>query len=1085
MQRWKIPTHVIYSQNARGLKTDSALTEAIDALRRRSGFSAGLQETWRTGLEEIEEDGFVFLGAAPAVQNGRGSKGVGILLSPLAVAAWRAAGAVVHNDVGPRVIAVRMEVEDSAGRKQGLFQVASYAPISTAPDTEKDEYETALACVLSRRPSGNIMIVCADTNASIGRGYLGGLNVGPGAVGPHGIDFLNDSGRRLRSFMELHDLAALSSFFKKPFYGTWLHPCSKLQKQLDHIMISRCDLKRFTDAGACCGQLIDSDHSAVFCKLRFTVRLRRKLEPRAQLARLDTAPLLNQDQAVQFATDVVTSLGTSDASAVSYSTLAKAMEKTAAETLPKRERPAPLWFAAKEGVLRTCIANRNATFNAHQQQPTAETVARYREARSRVQLEIRNAKSDWILGKCTAINDGICGATGSAAAWATVKVLKAGLAPPRRAPPAKMKKADGSLADTPEENASVFADAFSQLYGREASFDPSVLDDLPQRPVAVGLDHVPTDDEIRLATSKLHATAPGPSGLHARLWQALVSTSDGFGFVRNLVQHFWETEELPEGWETGLLSILPKKGDLSLPGNYRGIMMLETAYKIAGNIILVRLKPIKEGGTLNHENQNGFRPNRGCFDAIFSIKTLIKKRREHGLETWLLLIDLVKAFDRVPRELLWRVMLKQGVPPKIVSLLKALHATVKVQFEVGGVKKVIDSIIGVKQGDLLGPELFIFFMAAVMETWRLHHDFELCVVRSKNDFVLTGRRPSTVGDVEFSLRDSMYADDAGLAFCSRRGVEVETPKVVAHFARWGMEIHVGKDGSNGEPRKDSKSEVLFCAAAPTSYNDPATYHGADLSDIKLPGGCFMPVVDRFKYLGSYLNRDCSNGLDVDSRIESAGRAFGALRKCLFSSLHVSFAAKRAVYTSLILSILLYGCECWALTERLLHRLHVFHAQCVRAMCRVTRKHVWEHNITTGELCARLGLDFIDYYIDRRRLGWLGHVSRMDFERLPRRMLSSWVPHGRPIGCPNMTFGRSIRTALDKFHIDRSRWPELAADRSAWRQTLEDRRPPDAFFAMPARTRPPSPRIARTKPVRSCLARTNAAMDISLQALAGP
>ena len=67
-------------------------------------------------------------------------------------------------------------------------------------------------------------------------------------------------------------------------------------------------------------------------------------------------------------------------------------------------------------------------------------------------------------------------------------------------------------------------------------------------------------------------------------------------------------------------------------------------------------------------------------------------------------------------------------------------------------------------------------------------------------------------------------------------------------------------------------------------------------------------------------------------------------------------AKRAVYTSLILSTLLYGCECWALTERLLHRLRVFHAQCVRAMCRVTRKHVWEHHITTGELCARLGLD---------------------------------------------------------------------------------------------------------------------------------
>ena len=51
----------------------------------------------------------------------------------------------------------------------------------------------------------------------------------------------------------------------------------------------------------------------------------------------------------------------------------------------------------------------------------------------------------------------------------------------------KAEKSRGSLATTPEENASVFADAFSQLYGREASFDPSVLDDLPQRPVAVVL----------------------------------------------------------------------------------------------------------------------------------------------------------------------------------------------------------------------------------------------------------------------------------------------------------------------------------------------------------------------------------------------------------------------------------------------------------------------------------------------------------------------------------------------------------------------------------------------------------------------
>ena len=43
------------------------------------------------------------------------------------------------------------------------------------------------------------------------------------------------------------------------------------------------------------------------------------------------------------------------------------------------------------------------------------------------------------------------------------------------------------------------------------------------------------------------------------------------------------------------------------------------------------------------------------------------------------------------------------------------------QFEVDGVTKVMDSIIGVKQGDLLGPELFTFFMEALMHEDMAHH----------------------------------------------------------------------------------------------------------------------------------------------------------------------------------------------------------------------------------------------------------------------------------------------------------------------------------------------------------------------------
>ena len=137
--------------------------------------------------------------------------------------------------------------------------------------------------------------------------------------------------------------------------------------------------------------------------------------------------------------------------------------------------------------------------------------------------------------------------------------------------------------------------------------------------------------------------------------------------MKMIVLDFWETELPPEKWLKGLLKIIPKKGDLSRAGNYRGIMLLEAAYKIVAILLHERLQPIAEG--LDHEAQCGFRPGRGYADAVFTIKLAMKKRREHSQETWILFLDLVKAFDRVPRELLWDILSKFGVPRNSYSCL--------------------------------------------------------------------------------------------------------------------------------------------------------------------------------------------------------------------------------------------------------------------------------------------------------------------------------------------------------------------------------------------------------------------------------
>ena len=61
------------------------------------------------------------------------------------------------------------------------------------------------------------------------------------------------------------------------------------------------------------------------------------------------------------------------------------------------------------------------------------------------------------------------------------------------------------------------------------------------------------------------------------------------------------------------------------------------------------------------------------------------------------------------------------------------------EFEVDGVMRTLESIIGVKQGDLLGPKLFTFYIAAIVETWRSSSSYELCTFRSKPDYIMTGR----------------------------------------------------------------------------------------------------------------------------------------------------------------------------------------------------------------------------------------------------------------------------------------------------------------------------------------------------------
>ncbi len=81
--------------------------------------------------------------------------------------------------------------------------------------------------------------------------------------------------------------------------------------------------------------------------------------------------------------------------------------------------------------------------------------------------------------------------------------------------------------------------------------------------------------------------------------------------------------------------------------------------------------------------QTGFRPDRGTIDGIFTTFVGLHKRKEHGLETWAKFIDLVKAFNTVPRKALFATLRCFGLPDHFVNIVIRFHENALINVKIG------------------------------------------------------------------------------------------------------------------------------------------------------------------------------------------------------------------------------------------------------------------------------------------------------------------------------------------------------------------------------------------------------------------
>ena len=96
-----------------------------------------------------------------------------------------------------------------------------------------------------------------------------------------------------------------------------------------------------------------------------------------------------------------------------------------------------------------------------------------------------------------------------------------------------------------------------------------------------------------------------------------------------------------ERWTKGCILPFPKKGDLGLAKNYRGITLTSIAAKIYNALLRNRIEPKMEN--ILRKNQNGFRRNRSTTSQILTIRRILEGVRAKNLQATLLFVDLYQG----------------------------------------------------------------------------------------------------------------------------------------------------------------------------------------------------------------------------------------------------------------------------------------------------------------------------------------------------------------------------------------------------------------------------------------------------------